>query len=169
MTTLFAPETASVSIAAGDAIWLGSVDGGAATVKAGDGTWHLKPGESLSVGGFKVPITATVQVTAGRVRYTPGFSAQLDDLTDRVRSATIIAKATKMGLHDKMKALADKMHATPRAMSDMADRLSARIDTVQTRGAQAEAGMHAVLDDVEKGVAATEDALNQLTNGTAAS
>src|SRR4051794_38395446 len=101
---------------------------GKGTVTVGADAWPVDG--VLTLGGFRQPVVAQVE---GDVRVTPGHSTQIAQLTDRVQSATVIAKAINMGLHDKMKALADKMHSTPEALSGMADRLTARLDSVTTR------------------------------------
>lgn len=142
-------------------------------------TLHVPRGGSLTVGPFAQLMNFHVETLAGSLTVVGPGDPLLSTIArgaDRVASARVIASALveaqqlkeglkAMGLHDKMKDLAAKMHATPNAMSLMADRLNARLDMVAERGARAEAGMHAVLDDVERGVSATEDALNLLTNG----
>jgi hypothetical protein len=99
------------------------------------------------------------------------LSQAIDKSSDTIAAATPIAKAiiegkaAKMALKDKFAMLADRSKAIPVALAEKADKLHERMDALQARGNKAFAGLDAVLTDAEHGVAAAEDAVNQLTNG----
>ena len=70
-----------------------------------------------------------------------------------------------MSLQDKMKALAAKAKKLPADIEAQADKLTARIDAVDTRAVDSFGKLGDVLTDAESAVSATEDAVNQLSNG----
>ena len=70
-----------------------------------------------------------------------------------------------MALHEKLKALAAKAKKLPADIEAQADALAARIDAVDTRAVNSFGRLRDVLDDADAAVAATEDAVNQLSNG----
>lgn len=70
-----------------------------------------------------------------------------------------------MALADKMKRLAERSTAVPRSLDSWADEHLAKFDALESRGKEAFGKLGTVMADVESGVAAAEDALNQLTNG----
>ena len=81
-----------------------------------------------------------------------------------IGQSTVAAKRSG-SLGDKMRALADHAKQLPADLKSQVDVVSARLTKIGQRGTAALGGMHAALDEVDAGVAATEDAINQLTNG----
>jgi hypothetical protein len=67
-------------------------------------------------------------------------------------------------LQDKFKRLAERAKAVPAALGQRADAALARLDAVEARSVVFDK-LDAIAADAEQGVAAAEDALNQLTNG----
>ncbi len=116
-----------------------------------------------------------LHATAGRLEYPESSFVdrlynRLDMATKIIRSHRIIATALieekqQMALADKFKTLAARAANIPKVLEHRADELSARLDTVEKRGNTAFDGHGRVVDGIESGVAAAEDALNQLTNG----
>jgi hypothetical protein len=70
-----------------------------------------------------------------------------------------------MALADKMKRLAERSTSVPRSLDAWADEHLAKFDALESRGKEAFGKLGQVMADVESGVSAAEDALNQLTNG----
>jgi len=70
-----------------------------------------------------------------------------------------------MSLQDKLRALAAKAKKLPADIEANADALAARIDAVDTRAVNSFGKLASVMDDADAAVSATEDAVNQLTNG----
>lgn len=81
--------------------------------------------------------------------------------TQIVRSQRILT----MALADKMKHLAARAKAVPASLDAVADKHLARLDALEARGTDSFGKLGDVLDGVESGIVAAEDALNQLTNG----
>lgn len=69
-----------------------------------------------------------------------------------------------MALADKMKHLAERVDAIPKKLEGSLDAQLARLDVVDTRGAQATERLTEFVDLVEEGVQSLENSLNQLTN-----
>lgn len=81
----------------------------------------------------------------------------------RLGSAT--PRKHPMSLQDKLRALAAKAKKLPADIEANADALAARIDAVDTRAVNSFGKLASVMDDADAAVSATEDAVNQLTNG----
>jgi hypothetical protein len=95
-------------------------------------------------------------------------------MTDRIRSERIVTEAIidglqarrkTMALAEKMKRLAERSMAVPKSLDAWADEHLAKWDTLEARGQESFGKLGQVMADVENGVVAAEDALNQLTNG----
>jgi hypothetical protein len=125
--------------------------------------WHvgdtspLKLGPGLYFVDDHLTCNATSQAVAA-------LETTLPRATEIIRSERII----RMALGDKFKNLAERARSVPAKLSERADAAFARLDKVEARGDQAFTGFETMLTDVESGVAAAEDALNQLTNGAPA-
>lgn len=145
------------------------------TANAGPGfVWCLppKPGENLPPlkvvkveGGASQDIGPFAQTTQWRLDAQNGPLAYAVTQSQADPAVPLSEKRTTMALQDKLKLLAARAKKLPADIEAAADKLSARIDSVDTRALASFASMHSVLDDAEKAVAATEDAANQLTNG----
>ena len=75
------------------------------------------------------------------------------------------AAKKQMALHEKLKALAAKAKKLPADIEANADALAARIDAVDTRAVNSFGALAGVMEDADAAIAATEDAVNQLSNG----
>jgi hypothetical protein len=75
----------------------------------------------------------------------------------------VLAKGIFMST--KFRDMAERVKALPQRLDDRASQIIARMDSLENRGGAAIEGMTAELDKVEQGVRASEDALNQMTNG----
>ena len=84
-------------------------------------------------------------------------------LAARLGSAT--PRKHPMALHEKLKALAAAAKKLPADIEAQADKLAARIAAVDTRAVNSFGKLGEVVTDAEGAVAATEDAVNQITNG----
>lgn len=124
----------------------------------------LGPKETKTIGPFDHTTQHKIDAHAGPIDYSTSKAptAQLAPIAARslAKSGT-----TNMSLRDKMKNLAAKAKQLPADLEAATDVVSARMDALDKRGVQALATVHSTLDDVEAGVAATEDAVNQLSNG----
>ena len=176
----------TVQLPAGDVLRISGANGDSVRVtsrKTNPTTHTFNSADSASVhyGPFATDVEFTTDVLAGSPTRTmfmvttpprtgDPLTASIDAATERIRSATTIAKALNegskaMALVDKFKSIAARSHAIPKTLEARADALSARLDTVEARGDQVFKGHEDFLTGVESGVAAAEDALAQLTNG----
>lgn len=117
-----------------------------------------------------------MQIDLKRKSFVHGLQQTLPRATEIVRSQRIITTALNehkelkglfsiMALADKMKHLAGRAKAVPASLEALADKHLARLDELETRGNDSFGKLGVVLDATEGGIAAAEDALNQLTNG----
>lgn len=181
----------TLTLAAGDVLRISGANGDSVRVtsrKTNPTTHTFNSADSASVhyGPFATDVEFTTDVLAGNPTWLIGtrapktsqvpqvdvrdWVASLDNATDRIKSATTIARALNegskaMALVDKFRTIAARSHAIPKRLEERADALAARLDTVEARGDQAFKGHEDFLTGVESGVAAAEDALAQLTNG----
>lgn len=124
----------------------------------------VNAGASQAVGPFKVNTRHRIESPAAPVSYVigktiaapPAPTPQLD------QSGTKMANTR---FQDKCKLLAARAKQLPADLESTVDAVSAHIDALDKRGTTALATMKSTLVDVEAGVSATEDAVNQLTNG----
>lgn len=128
--------------------------------------------DTQTIGPFARDLSVTVEPLTGAPVVQSGDT--LAQRIDTIQSHTIIANAIiegkrAMALSDKFKTLATRINSVPKNLEARADALAARLDTIEQRGDKAFSGHETFLDGVETGVAAAEDALNQLTNGAPAS
>ena len=129
--------------------------------------WHVTE-SPLHLGAGLYRLTGSVQhsVKSGTVA---ALEARLPRATEIIKSAAKVAAAIRrdrpMSLADKMKHLADRAKAVPQSLESLADKHLSRLDALEARGGDTFSKLGAVLDQTEGGIAAAEDALNQLTNG----
>lgn len=103
--------------------------------------------------------------------WTDQLAKRLPRATEIVASAATIAhhinkpQRRTMALADKMKRLAERSTSVPKSLDAWADEHLAKFDALENRGKEAFSKLGTVMADVESGVSAAEDALNQLTNG----
>lgn len=101
--------------------------------------------------------------------WTDQFAKRLPRAVELVTAAANVAqlerKSRTMALADKMKRLAERSTAVPKSLDAWADEHLAKFDALESRGKEAFGKLGQVMADVESGVSAAEDALNQLTNG----
>lgn len=91
---------------------------------------------------------------------------RLDEVVaHRTIASAIIEGKRHMALKDKLAHLAERNRDVTKRLDERADSLLARLAAVEDRGEQAFTNMERLADQHEQGIAATEDALNQLTNG----
>jgi hypothetical protein len=98
---------------------------------------------------------------------------QLSQAADRIAAAVPIAKAIvdgrqaekRMSLAEKMKTLASRSQAVPGAIERRVDALLPRIDALEANAGVSLTGLEQVVADAEAGVAATDAAMRQLSNG----
>lgn len=142
-----------MNIRAGQLIDVTGVHGD--SVRIGNVTVTFGTGQAVTktFGPFTCDMTATV------------LSGNPSLVTRPSVGPTETKRIPPMALNDKFKTLATRMRQVPQDLESRADKLSARLDTLQQRGDKAFEGHERFLDGVESGVSAAEDALNQLTNG----
>jgi hypothetical protein len=170
---------ATITLPVGRVLVLNGSDGGRAAL------WRL-PDSPYGKRSIHTALTAG-QVTLGPYPQTRTFKlivdagdfesvtqdalvAELERTTDRIRSATVIAKALNegkkaMSVLEKFKHLAERSKAVPTVLGDRADKAIARWDAVEKRGHGAIDNLDVVIDQAEQSAAVMEDALNQLSNG----
>lgn len=123
------------------------------------------------LGPLSVATLVRIDTLNGSATYSVDGGIQAESFTDRTETplrktvAAFSTGARKMSLADKFKALADRANSIPKEMGDRADALNLTWDSIERRGDMALAGHEAFAKVAEQGVKATEDALNQLTNG----
>jgi hypothetical protein len=115
--------------------------------------WTLKATFGGLLFEVKEPIVEAIERATEAVR------------VERVATTAQVERKKAMALQDKLRELAEKSKRVPQRISDRADEVSARWDVAEKRGEEAFSRLEAVIVDAERGVAATEDAVNQLTNG----
>jgi hypothetical protein len=81
------------------------------------------------------------------------------------RLGSVTRRKQPMALHEKLKALGAAAKKVPTDIEANADALAARIAAVNARAVNSFSKLGDVLTDAESAVSATEDAVNQLTNG----
>lgn len=117
-----------------------------------------------------------MRIDLQRRSFVDGLQQTLPRATEIIRSQRIITTAlnehrqmkgiiNNMALADKMKHLADRAKGVPASLEALADKHIARLNDLENRGNESFGKLGAVLDATESGIAAAEDALNQLTNG----
>lgn len=139
---------------------------------AGGRLWRLQEPRAFHTPCvIRGPGTFRIDALAADIEYSlaPTLAAQLDRATEVIKSHRIIAAALikgkqAMAMHDKFKMLADRARDVPKALETRADVLFARLDALEKGGAVFDK-MEAFVSDVEKGVSAAEDAMNQLAGG----
>lgn len=182
MPTVAKGKVATVPLAIGDILAVSS-SGGVTNVWRVDPRLFGRPnrprrvmissGQSTKIGPFLESTSHRIDAMSGDATYTvtDRLGAELQRKTESIKSATVIAAALvnreglTMALRDKFKALADRAKKLPADLEKQADAVSRRLDDLDRRGVNAFGAMHVSLDDVEAGVTATEDLVNQLTNG----
>ena len=128
-------------------------------------------GKTVSIGPFTHTTRFKIEAVEGELTYdTTKVEYPASVFVDRIntplrQAASAAIGGKKMALAEKLKAFAERSHALPGQISDRVDAVSARLDKIEKRAEASISGHESVADDLEKGVAATEDALNQLTNG----
>jgi hypothetical protein len=124
-------------------------------------SWHVGDKSPLNLGAGLYEISDGLTYTKSS-QAVAALSATLPRATEIIRSERII----RMALADKFKMLADRARTVPAKLSDRADAAFASARRRWNSAAiRRSPGLNAVLTDVETGVSAAEDALNQLTNG----
>jgi hypothetical protein len=130
----------------------------------GVGQWTVSAKSPLNLG----PGRYRIETVKGSISHTvasravAALTATLPRATEIVSAAANIAGA--IVLQDKFKRLAERAKAVPAALGQRADAALARLDAVEARSVVFDK-LDAIAADAEQGVAAAEDALNQLTNG----
>lgn len=143
-----------------------------ATADAGSvgyiGPHRIRPGAPIKLGR---PGDYTIEADTGSVAYEirEPLADALENGARNVQSARVIQQAiiegNKMALSEKFARLAARTKEVPAALDRAADAALSKFDAVEQRGDAAFAKMAGVVADAEQGVAAAEDAVNQLTNG----
>lgn len=132
------------------------------------GQWTVSAKSPLHLG----PGRYRIETVRGNIRHTvssravAALNATLPRATEIIHDAANIAQAINgknTMLQDKFKRLAERAKAVPAALSDRADKSLARLDAVEARSVVFDK-LDAIATDAEQGVAAAEDAVNQLTN-----
>lgn len=98
------------------------------------------------------------------------LQANLAHKTNQIAAAVPIAHAIvngnkAMSLADKMATLAARSQAVPKALETRADALLSRLDALEATSGPVFTGLEGVMGDAERGVAAAESAMRQLSNG----
>jgi hypothetical protein len=135
--------------------------------------------KTMAVGLLKKKIAGDVEVAP---KDLVGFADKLGDAVsaentkqvekEQAAPAAVALLDAKVGtekvrmttMKENFAALAEKARAIPRDLNDTANSLHARLNAVSMKGHAAFDKMHSVVADAEAGVAAAEDAVNQLTN-----
>jgi hypothetical protein len=184
MVTVTSAKPLDITLPAGNVLF----------VKVGAGcygtVWHL-PDTDLNAPSFKHDVVSAakpvtlgpfdrqtryrIEAVSGSVEASWGpstvtaLAATLPRATEIISTAANIAEGIRMtSIQDKFKHLADRARQVPAALSAKADEVLSRLDAVEARGGTAFDKLHGVVNDADQGVAAAEDALNQLTNGAPA-
>lgn len=130
------------------------------------GQWTVSARSPLNLGPGRYRIETVTGLLNHSVasRAVAALSATLPRATEIISAAANIAGA--IVLQDKFKRLAERAKAVPAKLGERADAALARLDAVEARSVVFDK-LDAIASDAEQGVAAAEDALNQLTNGGA--
>ena len=171
--TLYAGETLTVSALAGAGIvWRLPDDPGNPTDIPTPRTVDVAAGTSKAIGPFTTKSEHRLDAQGGPLAYEMTHAdpvKQIEAGLQTIKSAieTAVAKRTgnAMNLQDKLRTLAAAAKKLPADIEANADALAARIAAVDTRAVNSFGKLHSVLDDAESAVGATEDAVNQLSNG----
>lgn len=152
--------------------------------EGGSGQWSVGAKTPLRLG----PGLYRIETVKGTVNASvdsqsvAAIAANLPDMTERVTSGVVVAKAIvdgqvaikelaeikrsapKMGLADKAKLLADKAKAIPTKISNRLDAADARLNGADARTDAAMTRVESVITDAENSAQIAEDVANQLTN-----
>lgn len=161
-----------IVVADGDVLTVTASSGSYGTVFAQDGgQWTVSARSPLRLG----PGRYRVETVKGTVTHSldshavAALKATLPRATEIVFTAANIATGIRTDmLSDKFKRLADRAKAVPAKLGERADAALARLDAVEARSVVFDK-LDAIAADAEQGVAAAEDALNQLTNANGGS
>jgi hypothetical protein len=131
-----------------------------------------EPNAPFQAGPFRETRTFKIVAMSGELEFETKelIVAQLERATDRIRSATVIARALNegkkaMSVLEKFKRLAEVSKEVPAALGDRADKSIARFEKAKVRGNASLDNLDVVIADAEASAATIEDAVNQLTNG----
>jgi hypothetical protein len=173
VTTLAAPAEELVSLAIGERLVVA-----AGVNSTGRVARNSAPGVSTVSGNAPAHYTATNGPAEYRIRADKGtltfevqdvLTGDIKRATRNLQSAAVIAKALneghRMALSDKARLLTERAKTVPAAIEKRMDASLARLAGAEARSTAPLDQLDAHVADIEAGIAATEDAVAQLSNG----